>query len=136
MRRLALAVVCLVSLCASAQPSLPDGTWMVSQRIAFDIYPCQNALCGRIAWLRNPTLRTSTNCGRLLLWGLTQDGPAQWAGGRFFDPENGATYDVSATIETADKISARIYSGIALFGKTEILTRIASRSLPGWCGGE
>ena len=101
-----------------------------------DVFPCQNALCGRIVWLRDPALRTPSMCGRTLIWGLTSDGPAQWDGGSFFDPENGATYNVSARVETADRIAARIYRGIALFGKTEILTRIASHSLPGWCGTE
>jgi uncharacterized protein (DUF2147 family) len=139
MRRPLLAMIVLAllqQLPARADPALPDGTWLVSQRIAFDIFPCQNALCGRIVWLRDPALRTAAMCGRTLIWGLEPDGPAEWSGGRFFDPENGATYDVSARVETSDRISARIYRGIALFGKTETLTRIASRSLPGWCRAE
>jgi uncharacterized protein (DUF2147 family) len=138
MRRIALAAIALVSLqmpCARGQSTVPDGTWLVSQRVAFDIYPCQNALCGRIVWLRNPALRTTDMCGRLLVWGLTADGPMQWGGGWFFDPENGATYDLSARMETIDRISARIYRGVAMFGRTELLTRIEARSLPGWCGG-
>ena len=94
-------------------PRVPDGTWLVSQRIAFDVFPCQNALCGRIVWLRDPALRTASMCGRTLIWDLTSDGPAQWDGGCFFDPENGATYNVSARVETADRIAARIYRGFA-----------------------
>jgi uncharacterized protein (DUF2147 family) len=65
---------------------------------------------------------------------LTADGPAQWGNGWFFDPEDGDTYSVSAQVETRERMSARIYKGIAMFGRTEVLTRIASRSLPGWCG--
>jgi uncharacterized protein (DUF2147 family) len=135
-RCIAMAAIVLASLhmpCATAQPTAPNGTWLVNQRIAFDIYPCQNALCGRIAWLRNPALRTTEMCGRLLVWGLTANGPQQWGGGWFFDPENGATYDLSARMLTIDRISARIYRGIALVGRTELLTRIKARSLPGWC---
>ena len=82
-----------------AEPAVPDGTWLVNQRVAFDVFSCQNALCGRIVWLRNPALRTSEMCGRTIIWGLTSDGPAQWDGGWFFDPENGATYNVSARVE-------------------------------------
>ena len=118
---------------ARADLPVPDGTWLVSQRVAFDIFPCKNALCGRISWLRNPALRTSTMCGRTIVWGLTSAGPSQWDDGWFFDPEDGETYRVSAHVETIDRISARIYRGIPLLGRTEILTRISARSLPGWC---
>jgi uncharacterized protein (DUF2147 family) len=119
-----------------AAPAIPDGTWLVSQRIAFDVFPCQEALCGRIAWLRNPTLRTDRLCGRTVIWGLTSSSPSEWDGGWFFDPENGATYNLSAVVETRDRMSARIYKGISLFGRTELLTRIEPRSLPGWCGND
>ena len=118
---------------AGAELPPPDGTWLVSQRVAFDIFPCKGALCGKISWLRNPALRTRTMCGRTIVWGLTSAGPSQWNDGWFFDPENSETYRVSARVETIDRISARIYRGIPLFGRTEILTRIQARSLPGWC---
>jgi len=68
-----------------------------------------------------------------LLFCLTADGPGDWGGGWFFDPEDGSTYNVSAHQVTDAEISARIYRGISLFGRTEILTRIDARSLPGWC---
>jgi uncharacterized protein (DUF2147 family) len=132
---LLLGVLCFLHCsAASAQTAVPDGTWLVSQRIAFDMFPCRDGLCGRIVWLRNPALRTSEMCGRTIIWGLNRDGPSQWGGGWFFDPENGATYNVSAHVENRDLISARIYRGVSLFGRTEILTRITARSLSGWCG--
>jgi uncharacterized protein (DUF2147 family) len=136
MRYLVLMMTVLASMqwAVAAETATPDGTWLVGQRVAFDIFPCRDALCGRIVWLRNPALRTAEMCSRTIIWGLTSDGPAQWAGGSFFDPEDGDTYNVSAQVETNDRMKARIYKGIALFGRTEILTRIASHSLPGWCG--
>jgi uncharacterized protein (DUF2147 family) len=137
MRQLTLVVTVLAAMqfaVARAEVADPDGTWLVSQRVAFDIFPCRDALCGRIVWLRNPALRTAEMCGRTIIWGLTADGPAQWGNGWFFDPEDGDTYSVSAQVETRERMSARIYKGIAMFGRTEVLTRIASRSLPGWCG--
>ena len=132
----ALTLCMLVALpwpAVQAELPVPDGTWIVSQRVAFDIFPCKAALCGRIAWLRNPALRTAEMCGRTILWGLTSAGPSEWDGGWFFDPENGETYNVSAHVDSTDRISARIYRGFSLFGRTEILTRISSHSLPGWC---
>jgi uncharacterized protein (DUF2147 family) len=83
--------------------------------------------------LRNPALRTAAMCGRTIVWGLKMTEPAQWSGGWFFDPEDGTTYNVSARIEGADQIVARIYKAIAWFGRTEILTRIRSGGRPGWC---
>ena len=140
MRRFAILVTAVLASLqcsvASAEIPVPDGTWLVSQRIAFDIFPCQGALCGRIAWLRNPALRTAEMCSRTIIWGLASAGPSQWNGGWFYDPENGATYRVSAHVDDPDRISARIYKGIAMFGRTEIMTRISARSLPGWCGTE
>jgi uncharacterized protein (DUF2147 family) len=136
MRHVMLVVIILATMqlsAARAESANPDGTWLVSQRIAFDIFPCRDALCGKIAWLRNPALRTADMCGRTIIWGLTSDGPAQWGNGWFFDPENGNTYSVSAQVETSERMSARIYKGMAMFGRTEVLTRIASHSLPGWC---
>src|ERR1700704_7090317 len=129
MLRFMVTVGLLISLqyqTGSAEPAVPDGIWLVNQRVAFDVFSCQSTLCGRIVWLRNPALRTSEMCGRTIIWGLTPDGPTRWNGGWFFDPENGATYNVSARAESNDRISARIYRGFSMFGRTEILTRIAS----------
>ena len=84
----AAALALLVSLLAhsaGAEAPVPDGTWLVSQRVALNIFSCQNALCARIAWLRNPALRTPAMCSRTIIWGLTSDGPAQWGNGWFFD---------------------------------------------------
>ncbi len=116
-----------------AQDFRPQGTWLVSDRVAIEIFDCDGSLCGRIGWLRNPALRTPEMCGRTIVWGLTRTGDRAWGNGAFFDPENGQTYDLSAEIESFDTISARIYEGIPLFGRTEILQRIAPRSLPDWC---
>ena len=111
----------------------PEGSWIVSDRLAVQVFECNAMLCGRIVWLRNPAQRTPAMCGRTIMWNLRSNGPTEWDGGRFFDPENGATYDLSATLDADDMISARIYAGIALFGKTEILRRIPTGSLAGWC---
>ena len=128
-----MMIVPLVGLAADAPmaPNVPKGTWIVRQQIAFDIFACQDAACGKIVWLHNPTERTM--CGRVIIWGLTTDGSAQWGGGWFYNPEDGKTYNLKATVESYDRISARIYKITPLFGRTEILTRIRSHSLAGWC---
>ena len=75
-------------------------------------------------------------CGRVIIWGLTSDGSSQWNGGWFYDPKLDKTYNLEARVENHDRISARIYKGIPLLGRTEILTRIESHSLAGWCARE
>jgi Uncharacterized protein conserved in bacteria (DUF2147) len=119
--------------CFCAQAATPEGAWVVSDRVAIKAFDCSGLLCGRVAWLRNPALRTKEMCGRTIVWGLAPDGPARWSNGWFFDPENGSTYNLSAELQSADTIIARIYKGISLFGRTEILKRIPERSRRGWC---
>jgi hypothetical protein len=64
---------------------------------------------------------------------LVSEGPSQWGNGWIFDPEDGNTCDLSATLQPDDTISARIYEGIALFGETKLLTRVTPGDLPGRC---
>lgn len=109
---------------------LPNGTWRVEQ-IAIELFPCQEAACGKVVWVRNPAMRNI--CGRVIIWGLTTDGSSEWDGGWFYNPEDGKTYNLKASVQSTDRIVARIYQGIPLVGRTEILTRIASHSLAGWC---
>jgi uncharacterized protein (DUF2147 family) len=133
LRLLVAAAVCALLPIARAGAWVPEGSWIVNDRLAIQVFECDAMLCGRIVWLRNPALRTPAMCGRTIVWNLRSTGPTEWSNGRFFDPENGATYDLSATLNTDDMISAHIYAGIALFGKTEILRRIPTKSLAGWC---
>ena len=116
-----------------AAAKTPDGTWLVSDRVAIEVFDCAGLLCGRIVWLRQPVLRIPAMCGRTIVWGLRQTSPDQWDDGAFFDPENGSTYNLTAELRPDGTISARIYEGIQMFGRTEILRRIAPRSLQGWC---
>jgi uncharacterized protein (DUF2147 family) len=113
---------------------VPNGTWLVDQEVAFDLFPCQDAACGKIVWLSNPSLRSL--CGHVIIWGLTSDGSSQWKGGWFYDPKLDKTYNLEARVENHDRISAHIYNRIPLLGRTEILTRIESHSLAGWCARE
>jgi uncharacterized protein (DUF2147 family) len=131
--RLAVALVILIYSGGAARALGPEGTWIISDRVVIDIFGCDNVLCGRVVWLRNPKLRTAEMCGRTIVWGLTPSGPEQWTGGSLFDPEDGNTYSLSATLQSDGTISARIYEGFSLFGRTELLRRIAPYSLRGWC---
>jgi uncharacterized protein (DUF2147 family) len=131
----------LIALCTFfvAPPSrasswTPDGTWIVNDRLVLESFTCKEMLCGRIVWLRDPAMRTPQLCERMIVWNLRRSGPGQWTGGWFYDPENGSTYNISATAQSNGTISARIYEGVAWLGRTEILTRVPRPgSLTGWC---
>jgi uncharacterized protein (DUF2147 family) len=112
----------------------PDGNWIVNDRLVLESFGCSGMLCGRIVWLRDPSMRTPKMCERMIVWNLRRTGPGQWSGGWFYDPENGSTYNISATAQGNGTISARIYDGVAWLGRTEILTRIRRPgNLKGWC---
>ena len=90
------------------------------------------AVCGRIVWLNDPAQRPS-QCGRTIIWGLEARGGNEWDGGSIVDPNDDKTYRLSAVYEPDGTLRARIFRGIPLFGKTEILTRVDLRSLKGLC---
>jgi len=45
----------------------------------------------------------------------------------------GNTYDVTAELTAPDRISARVFRGVPLFGRTEILIRDPQLSFDGRC---
>jgi uncharacterized protein (DUF2147 family) len=115
---------------AAADP-LVEGTWRI-EHLILDIFNCQNLVCGRIVWLEDAA-RRPFQCGKTIVWGLKQTGASEWAGGSILDPDNGKTYQLSATFQPDGTLRARIYRGIELLGQTKILRRVSLRSLTGWC---
>jgi uncharacterized protein (DUF2147 family) len=57
----------------------------------------------------------------------------EWDGGSILDPNDGKTYRLSAVYEPDGTLRARIFKGIPLFGKSEVLTRVDLHSLTGLC---
>ncbi len=125
-----------VLLLFAARPSAAapaDGIWLLPNKVAVRVWNCRGQLCGEVVWLDNPALRTPEMCGRTIIWGLTPSGAADWNGGQLFDPENGNTYDLTASLQSPDRMLAHVYQGLAIFGETKTLVRIQPGSLPGWC---
>ncbi len=128
---------------------VPEGTWLLANRVAVQVFECSGLLCGKIVWLVRPrtpdgqpdidrlnpdlTLRQRALCGLTIIWGLQPDSPGHWSNGWLYDPQDGATYDVTAELSAPDRISARVYRGIPLFGRTEILIRDPQLSFEGRC---
>ena len=113
-----------------AKASAVDGTWNI-RGLVVHIFDCQLLVCGQIVWIKDVSRRAS-QCGKTIIWGLEAKGPTDWGGGSILDPNNGKTYQLSATYEPEGN-RARIFKGIPLLGRTEILTRVDVRSLTGQC---
>jgi len=115
----------------SAAASPVDGTWIIDD-LGLDLFDCQNSVCGRIVWIKDPRRRPS-QCGRMIIWGLAAAGASEWTGGSILDPDDETTYRLSAILQPDGAIRARIYKGVQIVGRTKILTRIDLQSLAGRC---
>jgi uncharacterized protein (DUF2147 family) len=143
------AAIALIAPGLMASTGNPEGVWLIDQKAAVQIYGCNGLMCGRILWLRssrgpegelsrdkknrNPALRQRRLCGLTMLWDLRASGPDRWKGGRFYNPEDGKTYQVSAHLKSADVLVARIYLGMPAFGQTKVLHRVTQGTSAGWC---
>jgi uncharacterized protein (DUF2147 family) len=114
-----------------AKASQVDGAW-VTKDLVLNIFDCEHHVCGRIAWIRDPARRPA-QCGKTIVWGLGPTGPSVWTGGSILDPDNGRTYRLSATYEADGTLHARIFQGVPLFGKTEILRRVDLKAFTERC---
>ena len=146
-RALLIAAVSLLS--TAARPAGPEGLWLIDGKAAVQVFDCEGLMCGRIEWLvvpRNalgqldrdkhnpdPRLRDRQLCGVTMLWNLHPIGANRWRDGWFYNPDDGRTYRVSAELKPGGVLTARIYVGTPLFGKTKTLVRVARGATAGWC---
>jgi uncharacterized protein (DUF2147 family) len=76
----------------------------------------------------DPALRTRPALGLPILQGFRQERDGSWSGGTVYDPESGRTYSGTLSLDRDGRLRMRGYVGISLFGRTEILTRVAGPS--------
>jgi uncharacterized protein (DUF2147 family) len=136
----ACAILMLMTVAAlPASSAVPGGTWMFANRVALQIFDCSGLLCGKIIWLLrpdkpagqpdidhlnpDPALRQRHLCGLTIIWGMQSNGQGQWSNGWLYDPKDGITYNVTAELTSPSIITARVYRGTPLLGRTEILVR-------------
>ena len=131
----AFLVICAVALPRSGNGadavSTVSGTWIIKDLI-LRIFDCQDRVCGQIVWLRDQTRRPS-QCGRIIVWGLKASGQNVWQDGSILDPDDNNIYRLSAVFEPDGTLRARIFRGIPLIGKTEVLKRVDLRPFTGQC---
>ena len=128
------------SRAAEPDPSAVLGHWIDSQdNVAIEIYPCEEELCAKIAWLRksyyksgefrrdkknpDPALRRRPWCGIELVRGLKPRSDTFWSRGQFYYVKKGKTYDLDIELKEDDQLEFRAYLGFRLFGKSETWSR-------------
>jgi uncharacterized protein (DUF2147 family) len=133
-----------------AQPAaIPPGVWLFDKTVALEVYTCRDLLCGRILWLKfprdsagdlvrdrknpAPALRDRELCGLTIVTGLKPLGHNRWGGGRFYNPDDGKTYNVAAALVSDDLIVARLFERVTLFGQDKTLERVRHGTTDGWC---
>ena len=122
-----------VTAAPPARADVPEGIWVIPNKVGVRVFDCSGLLCGQVVWIRNQAPRTPAVCQRVIIWGLHPSGANRWSSGWFYDPENGKTYDLSAQLQSADTMTAQVYLGVAFLGRTETLHRTTLESLPGSC---
>jgi uncharacterized protein (DUF2147 family) len=127
---LAIFVLPMIGI-PGVEAARPEGEWIIKD-VVLTIFDCEHLVCGRIAWLKDPA-RRPLQCGKTIVWGLTRQGPNEWTGGSIFDPDDGLTYQLSAKLQTDDTLNARIFKGVPVLARTEVLRRIDIRPLSDRC---
>lgn len=148
------AVVAALGLgsAAAGTPVAPDpaslGLWLTEKKgVLVELYPCADAVCGRIVWLRkpfrrsgeirrdrhnpDPNLRSRLWCGSEVIEGLKPDAEGKLGNGRFYYLGDGATYDLDLKPDGNGTLEATAYLGVKLLGKTETWTRPDPSIAPG-----
>ena len=125
---------------------MPTGLWWAEGGAAqVEIVGCDDALCGRVAWLRspfdergcalrdvenpNPEQRARDVLGIDLLRNVRAlaERSGEWSG-EIYDPTSGRTYSAVLQMEGSDRLRVRGYLGIRLLGRTTTWLRVGTEN--------
>ena len=121
MRSLLLAAAfALFAISASAQPSGVVGTWLTGSGVGqVKVGPCPHAASGVIWGTSRKVI------GMPLIWGFKRGSDANtFDDGKIYNGENGKTYSANVSLQADGKLRLRGYVGSAMFGETQLWTRI------------
>jgi uncharacterized protein (DUF2147 family) len=140
MKRGLLGYVLLVSsiTAAAAEPDV-TGLWLTENgKAGVELFRCGRELCGRIAWLADPTdpdgspkrdsgnpdpaLRSRPLCGMTVITGLEPAAPGAWRDGQFYYPKHGRDYGLGLRRD-GERLELRAYAGLEMLGRTEHWSR-------------
>lgn len=106
---------------ASASPD-PKGVWIDhTGRGAVEITDCNEALCGRVVWLKDES--NAEACGIQILGDVKPAGPGVWDKGWIYDPEEDAKFSVELKPMGTEKLRVLGYLGTKLFSETMVWQR-------------
>ena len=77
----------------------------------------------------DPALRERLLTEVLILQNFEYAKDGQWTKGRVYDPYNGKTYQSRINMPNLRTLKIRGYVGIPLFGRTEVWTRLPTKSM-------
>jgi uncharacterized protein (DUF2147 family) len=100
----------------------PYGVWLPEdEESKVEIYPCGDAICGRVAWLLdehdedgnlltdiynpNPALRSVPVLGLVIMTDITPTDEDNVWQGRVYNPQDGRTYDFWLTVKSESQIT-------------------------------
>jgi uncharacterized protein (DUF2147 family) len=108
-------------------PSDVTGLWIDhTGRGAVDIGLCGNRICGRIAWVKKPFVRSKrgeTLCGLQVLGDLQRQPDNAWDAGWIYDPEEGERYSVEIKLRNASTLQVTGYLGVKWLSETYLWKR-------------
>ena len=153
MRIILTAILCaLFALPMRAQDKSADpgdkliGVWSPSdQRSYLKIEKIGNKYFGRVVWLKEPndenvsprvdknnpdnSLRSTPLKGYRVLKDFVYNTEEEvWEDGTIYDPKNGTTYNCRIELIEENKIEVRGYVGAAVFGRTDVWTRLVKKN--------
>ena len=121
------------------------GVWSPSDgRSYLKIEKIGNKYFGRVVWLKEPndengnprvdknnpdeSLRSTPLKGYRVLKDFIYDTEEEmWKDGTIYDPKNGTTYDCKMELIEENKIEVRGFVGAAVFGRTDVWTRLVKK---------
>lgn len=134
---IAAAALLAVSAPARAESASPVGQWLLpSGKTRVEIYPCGEALCGRVVAppvaevgdprpdedSADPAPRSRPPAGIEILHGLVRKGEGEWSGGTVYNPGNGRSYEARLSMQGENQL--QVQGCVAFICKAQVWTRV------------